>query len=417
MMSEEFLRVNVQVSRNELVASDAAQLLYLLAEIQAPEAHGSARLPLNVCLLIDRSTSMRGDRLDRVKMAASLIVEKLSVNDVVSIVAFSDRAELILPAGRITNRAVLVGRIKAVTAFGGTEIYQGLAAAVHELRKAASPKRVSHLILLTDGHTYGDSDACLALAEKASREGIGINAFGIGAEWNDQFLDRLVAPSAGQSAYIETPAQIIPYLRACIEGLGSIYAQNLRLVCDFSMGVHLRYAFRLAPFAQPLPADSQEIKLGVVEGDTPLTILLELVVEPQLPGKTITLPLQFVTDIPSQQLGDYGTTRQLELRTVFESTADGVPEAVVKAVRALNLYRMNEQVWQEVEGGDLDMATTRLRRLTTRLLEAGQTQLAQQAYAETERLVSMGTLSLEGRKRLKYGTRSLMTQGFHLEES
>jgi hypothetical protein len=86
------------------------------------------------------------------------------------------------------------------------------------------------------------------------------------------------------------------------------------------------------------------------------------------------------------------------------------PKALTDAVQALNLYRLNEKVWQEIEGGDLPQATTRMRRLTTRLLEAGHTQLAQQAYAETERLASMGTLSLEGRKRLKYGTRSLLTQ-------
>jgi hypothetical protein len=43
------------------------------------------------------------------------------------------------------------------------------------------------------------------------------------------------------------------------------------------------------------------------------------------------------------------------------------------------------------------------------LLEIGQTQLAQQAYAETERLANMGTVSPEGRKKLKYGTRALLT--------
>jgi Ca-activated chloride channel homolog len=417
MMAQELLDVNVQTSKSKLVASDTTQLLYLLAEIKPPDTYQGARLPLNICLLIDRSTSMRGERLDRVKAAATLIVDKMATNDVVSVVAFSDRAEVVLPAGHLVNKAAIAGRIRAVTASGGTEIYQGLATAMLELRKAVSSKRASHLILLTDGHTYGDSDACLVLAEQASRQGIGINAFGIGPEWNDQFLDRLVAPSAGQSAYIETPGEIIPLLRECIEGLGSIYAQNARLLCDFAVGVRLRYAFRLAPFAQPLPMDDQEVKLGAVESDSPLTLLLEVVVEPQLPGKMLALSLRLITDIPSQQLRDYAATHLLQLPTVLESTADDVPEALLAAVRALNWYRMNEQVWQDLEDGQLDVATMRLRRLTTRLLEAGQKELAQQAYAETERLITMGTLSLEGRKRLKYGTRSLVTQGFHLDKS
>jgi hypothetical protein len=50
-----------------------------------------------------------------------------------------------------------------------------------------------------------------------------------------------------------------------------------------------------------------------------------------------------------------------------------------------------------------------MRRLTKRLLESGHTQLAQQAYSEAERLMTAGSISYEGRKKLKYGTRSLMT--------
>jgi hypothetical protein len=49
-----------------------------------------------------------------------------------------------------------------------------------------------------------------------------------------------------------------------------------------------------------------------------------------------------------------------------------------------------------------------MRHLSTRLLEAGETQLAQQATQEVERLTNAGTMSLEGRKRLKYGTRALI---------
>jgi Ca-activated chloride channel homolog len=270
---------------------------------------------------------------------------------------------------------------------------------------------------LTDGHTYGDADACLSLAEKAYQEGIGISAFGIGAEWNDQFLDKLVAPSGGQSGYIEAPAQIIEFLQQCIHGLGHSYAQNLRLVTDFPVGMRLSYGFKVAPFAQPLACDTAEIKLGVLETHAPLTVLLELTVEPQLPGKGLVLPLTFWGDIPTQPVNSHIAQHNVVVRVSDDSPVEDVPEELIAAVRALNFYRMNEHVWQEVEAGDVDLATMRLRRLTNRLLEAGHTKLAEQAYAETEQLRHMGTLSLEGRKRLKYGTRSLMTQAFHLDES
>ncbi|KAA3665116.1 MAG: hypothetical protein DWQ04_02265 [Chloroflexi bacterium] len=89
-------------------------------------------------------------------------------------------------------------------------------------------------------------------------------------------------------------------------------------------------------------------------------------------------------------------------------------EKIVEAVRVLNMYEMNEKVLEEVDAGRLDVATKRMRHLTTRLLQAGQTQLAHQAHSEAERLENMGTMSMEGRKKLKYGTRALMNQTINL---
>jgi Ca-activated chloride channel homolog len=414
-MPDELLNVNIQASRKVVTALSTAQLLYLLLDIRSPADAHLNRLPLNLCLVIDRSTSMRGERLDRVKAAAALIVEKLSAHDVISVVTFSDRAEVVLPASRLSNKIALLNRLKTINAAGGTEIYHGLAAGLMELRKATGPKRINQLVLLTDGHTYGDTTECLEMAAKAANEGIGMNAFGIGAEWNDQFLDRLVAPSGGQSGYIETPAQIIEFLQNCIQGLGAIYAQNIRLAIDLPLGVQFRQAFKVAPFPQPLSLSEKMLHLGALESNLPLTVLLELVLEPQLPGKTVGLPLHLSTNIPSQPPGDHLLNYHFELRVIAETITTDVPEALVTAVRALNFYRMNEQAWQEMEEGLVEMATMRLRRLTTRLFEAGHTQLAEQAQSESERLATMGTISLEGRKKLKYGTRSLMGHTFKLD--
>ena len=81
---------------------------------------------------------------------------------------------------------------------------------------------------------------------------------------------------------------------------------------------------------------------------------------------------------------------------------------IIDAVRVMNMYRLNERVWQEVEAGHLEAASTRMRHLSTRLLEAGETALAQQAQQEMALIASGGTMSLAGRKKLKYGTRALI---------
>lgn len=414
--SSDSLEIDIQASANQIGILDTKQLVYLLVEVCPPNEEAKVQQhPLNLCLVIDRSTSMQGNRLNRVKAAVDLVVEKLAPEDLISVVSFSDRAEVVLPSGPIRNLPALLAKIRDIRASGGTEIYQGLSAGVKELRQVRLSQHTNHLILLTDGHTYGDVDDCLQLARETAVQGIGFSAFGIGAEWNDHFLDQLVAPSGGQSGFIETPEQIIEYLQERIKGLGTVYAQNLCLSLDLPDGVSLPYAFKMVPFAQPLTPVADEIKLGNIEGRAPLKFLLELSITPQSRETRLNVPLTFTANIPAQQTHEYTLKHSFELFVLSDPPQLEPPPALVKAVRTLNMYRLNERAWQEAEAGHLEMATTRMRHLSTRLLEAGETKLAQQALAETERLATMGTLSLEGRKKLKYGTRALLAQSSDLE--
>src|SRR5512139_3779513 len=91
---------------------------------------------------------------------------------------------------------------------GATEIFQGLQAGLQEVCQSVDPSRVNHIILLTDGHTYGDEQACLQLAEDAARKNIGITGLGVGDEWNDIFLDALAGRTGGSSVYISNPKDI-----------------------------------------------------------------------------------------------------------------------------------------------------------------------------------------------------------------
>ena len=73
-------------------------------------------------------------------------------------------------------------------------------------------------------------------------------------------------------------------------------------------------------------------------------------------------------------------------------------------------YRLQASAWQHVEQGNIEEATKKLRMAGTRLLESGQTDLAQTVQEEATRLLRSGTTSDEGRKRIKYGTRGLVAR-------
>jgi Ca-activated chloride channel family protein len=403
------VNLRVKASRDHIKVSDAEQVVYLLVDI-LPPAQEMKQRPLNLSLVLDRSTSMQGSRLSHVKTAVELIVNKLTKADTLSIVSFSDRAEVVVPAGKVENPTAVVGQLRSVQASGATEIFHGLQTGLKELSKADLAKYTNHLILLTDGHTYGDVAQCLELARRMAEHNIGLSAFGLGTEWNDQFLDELVAPSGGQSNFIEQPHEIIEHLQKRIQGLGTIYAQNLAIKTGLHKKVDIKYGFKLEPFAQPLALDDEALHLGNLEGRTSLSVLLELKIAPHDVETRINIPIEVVADIPGPQLSRQTFKYTHCLYVLSELPKEMPPDDIVDAVRVMNMYRMNEKVWQEVEAGRIDVATTRMQHLSTRLLEAGETALAHQAQQEMARIANAGTMSLEGRKKLKYGTRALINR-------
>ncbi|MFK7804648.1 MAG: VWA domain-containing protein, partial [Anaerolineae bacterium] len=303
--------------------------------------------------------------------------------------------------------------INGIIPSGGTEIFQGLAAAYREIRKADLNKHVNHIILLTDGHTYGDSELCLELAEKAAQLGIGISGFGIGDEWNDTFLDGLVSMSGGQSGYIQEPEQVIHLLRQRIQSLGTIYAHNTRISFDLPENLSIRQVFKLTPFFQPLKMNDKQISAGAIEGRTPLSILAEIEVSEVTAGTQITIPLHISAEIPNANPPGFAMKVSHEIQTNSRdaqlSKPITMPASILEAVRMLNLYRMNENIWQDIGDGKSDNVVKRMDMLTRRFEEAGMDQLAKNVRQNTRMLQSGDTLSEGDRMEIKYGARLQLT--------
>lgn len=407
------LLLRVLYSRPSLVRLSEPQLVYVLLEIAARETPDRiSSPPLNVCLILDRSTSMQGEKMDVAKASAIQVLRSLRVQDIFSVVAFSDRAEVVIPAAYQPDRSKLEARIQMLQSSGATEIYQGLQAGIEEVRRAHEPSRINHLILLTDGHTYGDDRACLELAAQAAAEGIGISGMGIGQDWNDIFLDSLAKQTGGSSHYIAQPQEIRRFMIEKFEALAKVFADEVILNDAMAADVNLTYAFRLQPEAGPLPLESP-LRLGPVLVDAPLTALFEYKVLPgALEGETVRLMHGALRVTIAAHPAPIPPLR-LELSRPVEEMPrpEPPPPALVHALSRLMLYRMQEKVSSELAAGQYEAASRHLQHLATHLLAQGERNLARTALIEAENVQHMQSLSPEGRKEIKYGTRALLLSG------
>jgi len=410
-----YFSLRVTPSKRVLPILKEPQVLYLLVDVlpmRGAAQYARDAAPLNLTLVLDRSTSMRGPRLDKVKIAAHQIIDQLADDDVLSIVSFSDRAEVLIPAARVTDRMALRSQVSVLRADGGTEIWHGLAAGVNEARKHADPRHVNHVILLTDGRTFGDEANCLELAAEMAQEGIGLSAMGIGEEWNDDFLDKLASTTGGTSTYVNSPSAVIRFLNDRVRNLGDAFAERVQLTVAPDADVQLESVFKLLPDPQPLEAEPQPIPIGMLSHTRPLTVLVQLQMPP-LPknGFRTVVRVDVTGDMLAANRRGYKVLSDISVEVAEKPELEEPPPMLLEALGKLTLYRMQQKAEEALAGGHPREATRRLESLATRLLAAGQDELAQRAIVEARRIVATNALSEEGRKALKFGTRRLLAQG------
>jgi Ca-activated chloride channel family protein len=405
-------------SRQSLLRSDEPQVIYVMMEFAAPVGLKTRPAPpLNLCLVLDRSTSMQGSNMDVVKATAVQIMRQLKSQDVFSVVAFSDRAEIIVPATHSTELGKQEARIQMLQPSGGTEMFSGLELGYNEIVRNVNRSQVNHIILLTDGRTYGDESKCISLAQQASKQGIGISGLGIGSEWNDNFLDELASLTGGSSMYIPRPQDIQHALLDKFNQLGKAYAEETRLEFESSEGVELRYAFRLQPEAGLLSFESP-VMLGPVIWDNSLKVLMEFVIHPEAIQRTTATLLNGKVSITlTDQLPPLKSIPIQLVRLVLDETnAEPPPVEIVHALSRLKLYRLQEQARLEVTAGDYEQAAEHLSRLATHLLAQGERGLAKTVLMEAENIHQRKSFSQQGGKEIKYGTRALLKSGQSAEE-
>ncbi len=401
---------NLIYSRSSLIHLAEPQMLYVILELEAPlEARHSPAPPLNVCLVLDRSTSMKGEKMDVVKSTAVQVLRNLRPQDVLSVVAFSDRAEVIIPASFYQERSRLEAKIQMIQPGGATEIYQGLEAGVKEVMQSLDARRVNHIVLLTDGHTYGDEQECLALASRISEKGIGISAMGIGQEWNDIFLDVLATRTGGSSAFIANPQDIKKLLLEKFNALAQTYAEEVVLSLLPRDGIDLSYVFRLQPDPSPILLDTP-LRLGTILQDASTQILFEYIIQPKAVKSDLTEILHgtLKVSIASQQFPVSPLPLQVKLPVTGTPEQDPPDERIVQALSRLMLYRMQERAREEVQNGRIDSATRHLQTLASNLISKGERGLAQTILLEVDHLQKHSALSSEGSKKMNYGTRALL---------
>ena len=111
-----------------------AQVGYLLIEAKPQAVVAAQSVAVNFCMVLDRSGSMDGAKIDSLKRAVMEVIDTLKPEDTIAVVVFDETAEVIVPSTAAADKTALKNRVEAIRVQGGTAISTGLQMGIEEAR-------------------------------------------------------------------------------------------------------------------------------------------------------------------------------------------------------------------------------------------------------------------------------------------
>lgn len=316
-MAEEIL-LDYLVDRPHVPSNQDETDLKVLLKVNASNAlraqGNQASVPTHVALALDVSSSMRAAEMGALKEAAREALTQLREGDYVSVIAFQSVAYDIVEPTRILDSSTIASlqqKIDVIDQFqgGGTDMEYALTKAEHQLMSVPDRGQTKKIIVFTDGMVTGPPDKCLMRAAEVSGRGIGIDAIGLGKEFDYKFMQRLVSYSNGFTEYVQRSDQIRAVFAQRVKNVTNLVATNARIDLTFTPHIRANRGYRYSPEIaylgkMKMPGDVRTISipLGAIERDREYAYLVTCTVPGREPGNIRIFKAELFYDIPSMKI-------------------------------------------------------------------------------------------------------------------
>lgn len=201
---------------------------------------------LNLAIVIDRSGSMKGNRLSNALEAAQTAINKLRDGDVVSVLAYNTGNEVVVPATELTadNRAGIAKKLRSIRAKGDTCISCGISGGMRLI--GSNPAGVSRVLLLSDGlPTAGvrDVPGFQRIAENCRRMGVSVTTIGVDIDYNEAIMAAIARESNGRHFFVQDPTSLARIFDDEMELLSKTVASNAKVSVELTDGVFVDKIF------------------------------------------------------------------------------------------------------------------------------------------------------------------------------
>jgi len=264
------------------VVRNSKSKIDVLFQIKTNQVNMKAnRSPVDLCVVLDRSGSMAGAKLENSKDAIKQIIQTLMPDDRIHLVTYEDGVEVVFEDGDYSMKEKLIEMVGKITIAGSTNLYGGLerGGQVLQVKKDSPLARSSRIFIFSDGLANvgkANPEDIIELARNIHSHGVTICSFGIGADFSEQVMRGIAEHGSGDYFFIEGPASIPKLVEKALKGFRSLIGTEALLQIRGKNGAVL-----LKAHGYTVDEIQTGIKLFDLRENDVMKVALEVEVSPQ----------------------------------------------------------------------------------------------------------------------------------------
>ncbi len=181
-------------------------------------------------------------KIDYAKRALNTLIDQLSGEDILSIIVYDDRIDVLREAGPVRDKWELKRLVESIYARGSTNLGGGMIEGFRQVERNRKREFVNRVVLLSDGlanQGITDPHQLNQIARRYRSNSIVLTTMGVGLDYNENLMVGLAENGGGNYYFIESPNTLASILRKEFNLMSSVVAQSAVIEMNLGSGVHV----------------------------------------------------------------------------------------------------------------------------------------------------------------------------------